>query len=151
MPASSTRRQVVQNWGKSKKKKGRFQEQGKVQVNQGETEYYKIRTSALLPRRALRDHNILISLSVFQVNQGSSFWETFAYNSKYDCTLLLVPYFDHGLLQFPSAFHISKRQRHFSPLTVTERHTTVFHTYVLLCGGDFVLYSALCSPLSAFD
>lgn len=86
-----------------------------MQVNQGENEYYKIRTSALLPRRALRDHNILISLSVFQVNQGSSFWETFAYNSKYDCTLLLVPFFDHGLLQFPSAFHISKRQRYFSP------------------------------------
>lgn len=52
--------------------------------------------------RALRDHIILITLSVFRANQGSSFWEPFAYNSKYDCTLLLVPF----LIMICSNFHL---------------------------------------------
>lgn len=52
--------------------------------------------------RALRDHNILISLSVSRANQGSSFWDPFAYNSKYDCALLLVPF----LITICSNFHL---------------------------------------------
>lgn len=101
--------------------------------------------------RALRDHNILITLSVFRANQGSSFWEPFAYNSKYDCTLLLVPF----LIMICSNFHllsIYQSEVEISPLRLTLYGiTAVFQAYVLLRGGDVVLCVPLCSPLSAFD
>lgn len=63
---------------------------------------------------ALRDHNILITLSVFWANQGSGFWEPFAYNSKYDCTLLPVPF----LIMICSNFHLLSiyQRRRASPL-----------------------------------
>lgn len=80
---------------------------------------------------ALRDLNILISLSVFRANQGSSFWDPFAYNSKYKCTLLRVPF----LIMICSNFHllwkISKSVRRFSP------DTPVSGTRPSLYGGDF--------------
>lgn len=68
--------------------------------------------------RALRDHNILITLSVFQANQASNFWEPFAYNSKYHFTLLLVPF----LIITCSNFHllsIYQRRENISLLWLT--------------------------------
>lgn len=98
--------------------------------------------------RALRDHNILISLSVFRENQGSSFWEPFAYNSKYDCTLLLVPF----LITICSNFHllsIYQSREDISLLAVTLcgtqmcfRHTSFFVEVISFCTLLFVLPKA---------
>lgn len=117
-----------------------FQQLRKVQVNQGEVEYYRNQDiTAILPCPWVehwKDHNILITLSVFRENQGSSFWEPFAFNSKSDCTLLLVP----TLIVICSNFHLlSTYQRREDFPLIWLNGTAVCHTCIF-CGGDFVLY-----------
>lgn len=127
-----------------------FNSQAKCRLIKVKLNITKIRTSVLschAPSRALRDHNILISLSVFQANQGSSFWDPFAYNSKYDCTLLLVPFLITICCNFHLlSIHQSGKDNSLLWHCNSAWHAPVFPTYVLLCGGDFVLYAPLCSP-----
>lgn len=81
----------------------------------------------------LRDHNILITLSVFWANQGSSFWEPFAYNSKNDCTLLPVPF----LIRICSNFHLLSIYQRWRDiplvwLTLISTLLCVRHTCILM-------------------
>lgn len=89
------------------------------------------------PSGALRDHNILISLSVFWANRGSSFWEPFAYNSSYDCTLLLVPF----SIMICSNFHL---------LSMYQRGGDISLLWLTACGVQLCFKHAFVVEVSSF-